>query len=230
LSKPGQTIADPDLVDLHRFFETQEGPWQMYRFARSHPPTGATTRGGYTSYGTAGAYGATDEWFVSYSWLPIKTLFGARVMVISIVAASQHRSAIRVDTQVTWLAAKPVGDIIAKGASVLAAVLSHGLNPGEAGHRPVTTTDPAKIDAIRRFINHLGVVGTGLVSCPMDIGQYLTISFRKSFHERPFVVVVADVSGCEDVQVQQSGHNVQPALAGTGSGLVSFVERKLGFT
>jgi hypothetical protein len=39
---------------------------------------------------------------------------------------------------------------------------------------------------------------------------------------------VADVAGCEDVQVQRFGHVVKPGLSGLG--LVPFVERELGFT
>jgi hypothetical protein len=39
---------------------------------------------------------------------------------------------------------------------------------------------------------------------------------------------VADVAGCEDVQVQRFGHVAKPGLSGYG--LVPFVERELGFT
>jgi hypothetical protein len=102
------------------------------------------------------------------------------------------------------------------------------MNPGEPGHPPVTTTEPAKIEAIRDFVNQLGVDPPGVRYCPVDFGQHLTISFRKQAHARPFAVVVADVAGCEEVQVQRFGHVAKPGLSGYG--LVPFVERELGFT
>ena len=228
LRSPAQSMGDENLVDLHRFFMVPVSPWKTYRYERSHPPLGSTSRGNYNGFGTSGTYGITDEWFVSYSWPPVETLLDARVLVISIAALPDHRSGIRVDVQVTWLPAKPTEDRIPAGAKVLTAVLSAGLNPGEPGHSPVTTTDPTKISAIRDFVNGLGVIPPGVIMCPADFGQYLTISFLEQAHARPFAVVVADVGGCQDVQVQRSGHVAKPGLS--GSGLVPFVERELGFT
>ncbi len=163
---------------------------KLYRYERSHPSLGSASRAGSNSFGTSGTYGNTEEWFVSYSWLPVKTLLDTRVSLISIVALPGHQSAIRVDAQVTWL--------------------------------------PAKIEAIREFVNQLGVLPPGVRSCPIDFGQHLTISFRKQAQAKPLAVVVADAGGCEDVQVQRFGHAVTPALSGYG--LVPFVERELGFS
>lgn len=228
LGTAAESIADPNLVDLHRFFVAPQNAWTVYRYERSHPPLRSTSRGGYNGYGTAGTSGNTNEWFVSYSWPPEKQLLDSRVLVISIAALPGHRSGIRLDAEVTWLPAKPVGDVIPTGAKVLTAVLSAGMNPGEAGHAPVTTTDPAKIEGVRNFVNQLSVVSPGGRFCPADFGQKLTISFAENAQVPPFAVVVADVAGCEEVQVQRFGHAVQPELSGYG--LVSFVERELGFS
>ena len=228
LSSAAQSIGDPNLVDLHRFFVAPASAWKLYRYERSHPPPWSTSRGGHNGFGTSNIYGNTNEWFVSYGWLPVNTLLDTRVLVISIAALPDHRSGIRVDAQVTWLPAKPAGDGIPGGAKVLTALLSSGMNPGEPGHAPVTTTEPAKIEAIRDFVNQLGVDPPGVRYCPVDFGQHLTISFRKQAHARPFAVVVADVAGCEEVQVQRFGHVAKPGLSGYG--LVPFVERELDFT
>jgi len=228
LRTAGQSIGDPNLVDLHSFFVAPQNAWTLYRYERSHPPSGSTIRGGYNSYGTASTYGNTDEWFVSYSWFPVKALLDSRVLVVSIAALPDHRSGIRVDAQVTWLPAKPAGDIVPTGAKVLTAVLSTGLNPGEPGHSPVTTTNPKKIEAIRDFVNQLNVVPPGVRFCPVDFGQNLTVSFRKDAQATPFAVVVADVGGCEEVQVLRFGQVAEPELSGYG--LVQFVERELGFS
>ena len=129
LSTAAQSIGDPNLVDLHSFFVAPQNAWTLYRYERSHPPSGSTSRGGYNGYGTASTYGNTDEWFVSYSWLPVEALLDSRVLVISIAALPGRRSGIHVDAQVTWLPAKPAGDIVPTGAKVLTAVLSAGRTP-----------------------------------------------------------------------------------------------------
>ena len=196
LGTAAQSIGDPNLVDLHCFFVAPQNAWTSYRFERSHPPSGSASSGGYNGYGTASTYGNTDAWFVSYSWPPVEALLDSRVLVISIAALPDRTSAIRVDAQVTWLPAKPAGDTVPEGAKVLTAVLSSGLNPGETGHLPVTTTDPEKIAAIRNFVNKLSVVAPAVRFCPADFGQHLTISFRENARTRPLAVVVADVSGC----------------------------------
>src|ERR1035441_8493848 len=79
------------------------------------PPPWSTSRGGHNGFGTSNIYGNTNEWFVSYGWLPVNTLLDTRVLVISIAALPDHRSGIRVDAQVTWLPAKPAGDRIPGG-------------------------------------------------------------------------------------------------------------------
>jgi hypothetical protein len=226
LSSPAQQVADPNLVDLHRFYVVAEDSTDVYAYVQSHRPAGSTLSGS----GTGANASSTDQWFVSYGWPPIKTVLDTRTLVISIAALPDDRSGIRVDARVTWLPAKPAGDLIGKGATVLTAVLSKGLNPGEAGHLPVTTADPRKIEAIRDFINSLGVVAPGVRMCPVDFGQYLTISFSKSAGAVPFDVVVADTSGCQEVQVQHFGHAVEPELWGPQPGLVPFVERELSFS
>ena len=225
LSSPGETISG-NIVDLHRFYVVAEDPTHVDAFVMSHRPQGSTRAG----YGTGGVYGDTDRWFVSYSWPPVKTLLNNRVLVISIAALTDDRSGVRVDAEVTWLPAKPAGDIIPTGAKVLTAVLSAGLNPGETGHAPVTTTDPEKIEAIRDFINRLGVFPPGAWHCPADFGQDLTISFATSPAATPFDVVVAGTSGCEGVQVQHLGRTVQPELWGLEPPIVPFVEGELGFS
>ena len=218
-----QAPADPDLVDLHRFFVAPGGPNAVFAWVRRHVPDGAANRG----YGTAGSQGITDEWFVEDDWPAVTTLLDSRTLLISIVALPGARSGIRVDAEVTWLPAKPAGELIPSGATVLTAVLSHGLNAGQRGHKPVTTTDPTKIAAVRAFVNRLGVFPPGVSHCPADFGQFLTVSFRKSAGARPFAVVVADVAGCELVQVRRSGHVAKPGLSGFG--LVGLVEHELGF-
>lgn len=227
LGSPGESVGDPNLIDLHQFYVVTEDPTDVFAFVQSHRPAGSTLSGS----GTGSSSGTTtNQWFVSYGWPPISTVLDTRTLVISIAPLVDGGSGIRVDAQVTWLPPKPAADLIGKGATVLTAVLSKGLNPGEAGHAPVTTTDPGKIEAIRNFINSLGVVPPGARMCPLDFGQYLTISFAKSASTAPFDVVVADTSGCREVQVQHLGHDVEPELWGQQPALVPFIEHELNFS
>jgi hypothetical protein len=219
LSKPSEVLGGPNLVDVHRFYVVKGSALDVYTFFLSHDASGSR-RDGYSWGGSV--------WSVSYSWPPVEAVLDTRTVDISIAVLPHGRCAIRADAEVIWLPAKPAGDIIAAGATVLTAVLSSGSDPGEAGHAPVTTTKLRKIEAVRDYINKLGVF-PGMMHCPADIGPTLTISFARTAGAVPFDVVVADASGCEQVMVRRLGHAVQPVLWGL-PGLVAFVEHELGFS
>ena len=209
LSTPPQTPATPDLVDLHRLYVVGEPVATALAFVKAHQPA-------HTSVGTEGTSGTTTppittEWFIGFSWPPVGSVLNSRQVLVSLAALSSNRTAIRLDAEVTWLPAKPAGDLIPPGPDLLRAELSRGLN-GEQGRGPTTTKDPAVIEAIRSRVNGLGVFPPGVMSCPADFGQELTLTFRWPASRHPAVVVTADVAGCQVVAVTRSGHEVQPEL------------------
>lgn len=222
-----QTIGSPNLVESHRFFVTDMAAPKVAVWLRHHPTSGTRT----TDYGTSHAHGRPVEWSVTENFAPVRALFDNRALVFSIAELHGGQSAIRVDAQVTWLPAKPPGDLIGLTGAVTVS-LSAGLNPGEGRHPPVTVTDPAKIAPIKHHLNALEVFPSGTRLCPADFGQYLTISFEHEADAAPFATARVDTSGCQIVQIRRLGRIVEPPLWGidriTHASFAAFVGRLVG--
>jgi hypothetical protein len=123
---------------------------------------------------------------------------------------------------------KPTVQLVPSGIKVVTAVLSDGLNPGEGRRGPTTITSPTTITRIRDLVNALPLTPTGVYSCPADFGQDLTLSFLHKSGARPVAVVIADVSGCEGVEVMHGGTRLGER-SGDKSGFAGEVERILGW-
>ena len=224
LDQPATVPADPNLVDLHRFYVADETVPALLAFLRSHGLPGSSL----SSEGESGNLSGTYEWDLGFSLPPVGTVLDSRALEASVVSLGARRSGLRIDAQVTWLPAKPAGDVIPPGAKLLAAWLSKGPDPGQPGHRPVTTTNPKLIEAIRQHINALVVQQPGTTACPADFGQLLTLVFRTRPGAAPLAVVKADPAGCGQIVLTRNGHPVKPALRGGGT-FVPFAERELGW-
>lgn len=222
LSNPPQTIGG-NLVDLHRFFTVKGSRTSALRFFQQHPPTGSR-KDGSGSVGSVST-GVTLQ-FLVFEWPPTAGLFNNREVIVTAVQKSPDLTGLRIDAQVTWLPAKPPGDVVLAGATQLTVSLSSGPNPGATGRR-VTTSSPSLIAAIRSRINRLGVLPPGNFSCPVDSGQQMTMIFRRAVHSSPLAVVRADSAGCETVSVTEGGQTAEPVLSGRG--LVAYVESELSW-
>jgi hypothetical protein len=223
LARPAETIGDPDLVDVARFDVGAGAPPSVVGWIEAHRPSGSSPAGtGYEGLGAGG-----EEWSASFSWPPVGQLLDTRTLVVSVTAVAGGMTGIRVDAQVTWLPAKPASDLVPAGATILTAVLSHGLNAWQAGHPLTTTTDAALIAAIRARANALPVAFPGTRSCPADFGQLLTLSFYAETGAKPLATVEVDPAGCQSAEVVEQGHLVSPGL--DGSGFASYVETQLAW-
>jgi hypothetical protein len=215
--------ADPNLVDLTRFAVVPGAPAQVGEWLSEHPAAGSTPYG----HGTLESPAAPEVWWVAGSWPAAGDVLGTRVLAVSWTGLPGGRSAVRVDAEVTWLPAKPSGDRVPAGSTILTAVLSHGLNPGETGHPLTTTRDRAVIAAIRDKVDGLPVSSPGATSCPADFGQTLTLAFYAHAGATPLAVVVADDGGCGLVRVTEHGRRASQPLSGPD--LTRFVEQELGW-
>ncbi len=227
LKAPPQSIGSPNLVDLHRFFVAPSAAVSVQAWLRSHPSGGATAHG----YGSQDGPKGVQAYFVVDTFAEVRNLFDNPVLDVSDAPLPGRRSAIRVDAQVTWLPAKPPGDVVGPAGELTVSVSEPlGARPGR--YREVSTTDRAKIAAIRRSLNELQVYPPGQFGCPADVGGSLELSFRVRSGRPPFARVVAATSGCQQVEVYRGAHPVWPELWGIGlNGHADFattVERLMG--
>lgn len=223
LRQPPSYPGDPNLVDLHRFVVVPRSAASLLAFLRANPEHGSTLTGSGTLAGRGGVY----EWDLTYGFPPVGTVLDSRGLVESVVSLGARTSGLRLDAQVTWLPAKPAGDLVPASAKLLTAWLSKGLGPDRRGHRPVTTARKALVAAIRGDLNRLEVEAPGVHPCPVDFGQLLHLVFRARVGARPLAVVLVDTSGCESVTVIRRGHAVKPQLR--GNGLAARLEQALGW-
>lgn len=218
-----QSAASPNLVDLTRFAVVPGSPGSVSAWLKAHPPAGSAPWG----TGTVTSPTQPAVWWMARSWPTVGEVLDGRTLAVSVTSLPGGRSAVRIDAEVQWLPAKPAGDLVPAGATVLTAVLSHGLNPGENGHPLTTTRDRAKIAAIRDRVDKLPVASPGAMSCPADFGRTLTVTFYGRAGGAPLAVVTADDGGCGFVTVTEHGHKASPPLM--GSDFIRFVAQELGW-
>jgi hypothetical protein len=149
-----------------------------------------------------------------------------RWLLVSVTGYGVNQVAIRVDSEVTWLPAKPAGERIPATAKVVIAAPLPGPGPVSAYDTPVTITDPAKVAKIADAVDALPVFPRGIMSCPADFGGGLRLTFRATLTGPTLAVVTAHTTGCGTVQVSiggkpmltlgQAGTLVQQVTAITG--------------
>jgi hypothetical protein len=118
----------------------------------------------------------------------------------------------------------PATGRIPAGAQSVTIGALRGSRIGTKPPAPATITDPATLRRIASLLDSLPVFPRGALSCPMDTGQGLKLTFGGA-GGRTLAVVVADQTGCSTVSITAGGKSL-PALA-HGS---SFVRQVLALT
>jgi hypothetical protein len=89
-----------------------------------------------------------------------------------------------------------------------------GLNQGsKKPPKPVTFTDPAKVDELKAMVNSLPLSPPGMFSCPAGFGDNLVLTFRARPGAPALAVATDMLSGCAGVDLTLGGKS-QPELAG----------------
>jgi hypothetical protein len=197
-------------------------------------------------------------WWIGYGW-PAAHGMNSEGLSVELVSAGHDKTAVRVDSQVTWILPRPASEVIPSGARTLTvsfvrplaepvaggpsgvasgsassgpATASSSGSPGSAPSKvpagkstTVTVTNLSKIRAIAAAIDALPLFPAGAMSCPMDNGEAMVLSFGSGHGGQPLAVVSVGTSGCDATAVTIGG-KVQPALA--GGELAVVVARALG--
>jgi hypothetical protein len=137
-------------------------------------------------------------------------------LVVSVAGDGPGKVAIRVDAQVIWLPAKPAAERIPATAKVVTITHVPGFEPQPAGDAPVTITDPGKVARIAAVIDGLPVFPPGVMSCPLDRGDGMRLTFRATLSGPALAVVMAPNGGCGAVAVTIGGKRM-PALGQAAS-------------
>lgn len=208
LKTPLAVPADADLVDLTRYYTVPLSPSRVLSWVKSHRPTGASASIGG---GMAGGQVSPGLWGLGLTWPPARVqprlaprgdgeVIDSAAVMIEATVLPGGRSALRVDSEVTWLPPKDRSDVVPASVKVLTASVP------DTKAASVTTHDQKVIEQLRKAVSGLPVAPPSARSCPADLfGQSVRLAFGSPGVATPAAVVTADRSGCGFVSVIVDG-------------------------
>ena len=172
-----------------------------------------------------GGINAVGVWNDVFRIPAIPGLFDTRDLGVSTTAAGRGQTAIRVDSLVGWIPARPSGDTVpaaARVARLVEARVSGSGTPAKETTTVVATatvTDAAQVAALAAYLNGLAVdPPSGTVHCPMSTGRGLTVmvTFSARLGGPALAQASAGLGGCGFLSYKTTGH---PGVGlGGGSG------------
>lgn len=214
LAQPGSRPGTPDLVDLHRYFIVPGQPSAVLAYLEDHPPRGAKEDG----TGSYGVKGVTIETGVGFAVTHVPRALETADLEAEVVALPKDRTALRVDSQVTWLPLKDADDYVPADVTSVTAIAADaadlGFGPGTPIVPPITVDRRTVVERLRSDVDHLPVASPGIMSCPAEFGPPLWLRFLAHGHEVALVSV--DATGCGSVEVAVDGHRGVPLTGGYG--------------
>jgi hypothetical protein len=136
-----------------------------------------------------------------------------------------------VTATVYWRSQKSASAVVTAGATKLTVKLNRGLNAKTDRTSSATSDSKSQIASIIAHINALPVPSPLPMSCPLDVGASLTMSFYSGAATKPYAVVVADPGGCGPVTISSYNDKHVRTSAGDVAGgvaLSKFVADQLG--
>jgi hypothetical protein len=180
-------------------------------WVQAHPPAGFTLGGsGDTSDGSI-----VTSRFDMFSLPPVANVLIERSLYVSVASDGADSTALRVDSQVAWLPAKPADERIPSAAKVVTITALPGTDikngqPARSPGQPVTVTDPVTVTKIAGVVDALPLMPAGLF-CPLSTGQGLQLTFRADKDGPVLAEVTGYTNGCGTVTLVVGGKRM-PAL------------------
>jgi hypothetical protein len=202
LKQPDQVPATPDLVDDASWWQAPGQPVAVLAWEKAHLPRRYASVG----TGTGSRSGVDYVWSDVFSLPAIPAVLDSRQLQVQVVSAGHGQTAIRVDSQVIWLPAKPPAERVPDGARTVTLKALPGLDAGKTP-ATVTVTNPDKVRRIAALADRLPVFPPGTYNCPMDTGQGLKLTFRGASGQI-LAVVSADQTGCSTVSFTVGGKSM----------------------
>lgn len=213
LGRPVTPVASPNTVDNVSWWRVKGTPQAVLAWEKSH----ISSRFKATGSGSGFSVGhQSTMWSQQYSLPPVPGLLDQRQLAVSAVNDGEGQTALRVDSQVTWLPAKPASERIPASAKAVTISASPGVIRDGKVPAPVTITSAATVEKIASLVEGLPVFPPGRYSCPADIGKAVQMTFRGSATGPALAVVTADLTGCQAVSFTVGGKK-QPGLSGGAS-------------
>lgn len=192
-------FGSPYVVDLHRYFVAPGRADAVVSWIVGHQPAGW---GGFTLDGPCHGDAVGHRCLASLSHLGDGAFRGLNVaLLVKGITISRDRTAVRVDTDITWWGPKTADDVVPPGAKDLLVY--------EAWSKPRLArviTNAGTIAKFRKGVNALPVFPQ-TIACPTDLVEPPVLyAFATSRTAAPFAEVEVNLSGCVSVYVEVHGH------------------------
>jgi hypothetical protein len=207
--------ATPDFVSKTAWWRVPGPMDATLAWVTAHRPAGFALGGTGWSSDRSGITTRFDE----FTLPNVPNVLSQRSLYVSVASDGTDSTAVRVDSQVSWLPQKSPAERIPAAAKVVTILALPGLSGGgpvravTRFHPPVTVTDPATVTKIAKVVDGLSLMPPGVFSCPADNGQGLRLTFRATKDGPVLAQVTAEMGGCGTVGLTVGGKRM-PALWG----------------
>lgn len=203
--------AGSDLVVRTAWWRAPGTMDSVLAWVKAHPPKGLSLTGAGASSGPSGI----TSRFYEFSLPPVPGVLLSRSLYVSVASDGPDRTALRVDSEVAWLPAKPAAEHIPASARLVTITAVPGASAGRVRHvhRPVTITSRAVVAKIATVVDDLPLMPPGVFSCPAGNGLGLRLAFRAVKGGPVLAQVTAEANGCGTVTLEVGGKHM-PALWG----------------
>jgi hypothetical protein len=207
--------ATPDFVSRTAWWRVPGTMDATLAWVAAHRPAGFTLGGSGSSSDRSGVTSRFDQ----FSLPSVPNVLSQRSLYVSVARDGTDGTALRVDSQVTWLPVKSPSERIPAAARVVTILALPGLSSGgpvrpiSRFYAPVTVTAPATVAKIAKVVDGLPLMPRGVFSCPADTGQGLRLTFRATKKGPVLAQVTAGTDGCGTVMLTVDGKRM-PTLWG----------------
>jgi hypothetical protein len=212
-SAPAGSVS-PDFVTRTAWWRVPGPMDATLAWVAAHPPAGFTLGGG----GSTSDASVIVSRFDQFTLPTVSGVLSERALYVSVARDGADATALRVDSQVSWLPQKSPDERIPAAAKVVTITALPGLGNGPVApirrvYTPVTVTDRATVTKIAAVVDGLQLMPPGVFSCPFSNGQGLRLTFRAALDAPILATVTADMNGCGTVVLDIGGKQM-PVLWG----------------
>ena len=173
----GATLAPatPNLVDAHSWWTISGSPASVVAYVSAHLPAEAKAAGSESGNEATGFQGAT------FTLPPVPGVLSQRTIAVAAVQLTGTETAVRTDGEAIWLSPRPTWERLPGRVTSIRFTASGESTGGRSGlaSAPVTVAGQSA-QRLVAFINRLGIVQPGTVSCPAELPDQLELRFDDS--------------------------------------------------
>jgi hypothetical protein len=199
-----------NVVKVDAWWVAPGTPGQVVEWIRAHPPPEALVH----YLGVPEDCPACSV-SIEFEWPDVPRARGPITLQVLALPLARGETGIRVTAVGFWITPRPVTEVIPGGARLLRITARATTRDTRVSQRPVTITDPARIEHVISLLNSLpraqpvGVPGT----CAPFPGALLRLAFYRDPDARAVAVVRDNIESCGDVQLE-IGVREEPPLEG----------------